>query len=78
MGFIFSLFGIVSAGHLWFSVPQYMQYILSLDFPVSSFVSLSTLLTGKGDLAVARDGFPLQQRSSIFFIVPTMIAEGAF
>ena len=47
-----------------------------MDLPVSSFVCHSSLLTAKGvDLAVARDGFPLKQKSSVFFIVAIMIAE---
>ena len=47
-----------------------------MDLPVSSFVSHSSLLTGKGaDLVLARDGFPSKQKSSIFFIVAIMIAE---
>ena len=50
-----------------------------MDLPVSSFVSQSSLLTGKGvDLAVARDGFPSKQKSSVFFIVPILIAEVLF
>ena len=47
-----------------------------MDIPVSSFVSHSSLLTGKGvNLARARDGFPSKQKSSVFFIVAILIAE---
>ena len=47
-----------------------------MDLPVSSFVSDSSLLTGKGfDLARARDGFPSKRKSSVFFIVAILIAE---
>ena len=47
-----------------------------IDLTVSSFVSHSSLLTGKSvDLVVARDGFPSQQKSSVYFIVATSIAE---
>ena len=50
-----------------------------MDLPVSSFVYHSSLLTGKGvDLAVAHDGFPSKQKSSIFFIVAILIAEVLF
>ena len=50
-----------------------------MDLPVSSFVSHLSLLTAKGvDLAVARDGFPLKRKSSIYFIVAILIAEVLF
>ena len=50
-----------------------------MDLPVSSFVSHSSLLTAKGvDLSVARDGFPLKRKSSVFFIVAILIAEVLF
>ena len=50
-----------------------------MDLPVSSFVSHSSLLTEKGvDLAVARDGFPLKWKWSIFFVVAILIAEVLF
>ena len=50
-----------------------------MDLPVSSFVSHSSLLTVKGvDLAVARDGFPLKRKLSVFFIVIILIAEVHF
>ena len=43
---------------------------------MSSFVSHSSLLTGKGvDLALAHDGFP---KSSVFFIVAILIAKVLF
>ena len=46
---------------------------------MSSFVSHSSLLTAKSvDLAVAHDGFPLKRKSSVFFIVATLIAEVHF
>ena len=46
---------------------------------MSSFVSLSSLVSARGvDLAVARDGFPLQQKSLVFFIVATLIAKMLF
>ena len=46
---------------------------------MSSFVCHSSLLTAKGvDLAVARDGFSLKQKSSVFFIVAIMSAEVLF
>ena len=52
---------------------------LFVDLPVSSFVSHSSLLTAKTvNLVVARDGFPLKQKSSVFFIVATLIAEVLF
>ena len=50
-----------------------------MDLPVSSFVSHSSLLTAKGvDLAVARDGFPLKWKLSVFFIVAILIVEVLF
>ena len=50
-----------------------------MDLPVSSFVSYSSLLTAKGvDLAVARDGFSSQRKSSVFFVVAILIAEALF
>ena len=50
-----------------------------MDLPVSSFVSHSSLLTGKGvDLVVACDGFPSKQKLSAFFIVAILIAEVLF
>ena len=50
-----------------------------MDLPVSSFVSHSSLLTAKSvDLVVARDGFPLKWKSSVFFIMATSIAEVLF
>ena len=50
-----------------------------MDLPVSSFVSHSSLLTAKSfDLAVVCDGFPLKQKSFVFFIVATLIAEVLF
>ena len=50
-----------------------------MDLPVSSFVYHSSLLIAKGvDLAVAHDGFPLQQKSSVFLIVAILIAEVLF
>ena len=50
-----------------------------MDLPVSSFVSHSSLLTGKCvDLAQVRDGFPLKRKSSVFFIVAILIAEVLF
>ena len=50
-----------------------------MDIPVSSFVSHSSLLTVKSvDLVVVRDGFPSKRKSSIFFIVATLIAEVLF
>ena len=46
---------------------------------MSSFVSHSSLLTVKNiDMVVACDGFPLKQKSFIFFIVATSIAEVLF
>ena len=57
-GLIFSLFDVASARQVPFGIPQYVQ-CLFMDLPVSSFVSLSALLTAKSvDLAIARDGFP--------------------
>ena len=39
----------------------------------------SSLLTARGvDLVVVHVGFPLKQKSSIFFIVATLIAEVLF
>ena len=50
-----------------------------MDLPVSSFVSHSSLLTVKSvDLEVAHDGFPLYQKSFVFFIVTILIAEVLF
>ena len=50
-----------------------------MDLPGSSFVSHSSLLTGKGvDLVRAHDGFSLERKSSIFFIVAISIAEVLF
>ena len=50
-----------------------------MDLPVSSFVSHSSLLTGKGvDLAIARDSFPSKQKSSVFFLVAILIADVLF
>ena len=50
-----------------------------MDLPVSSFVSHSSLLTGKGvDLVQARDGFPSKRKSSAFFIVAILIAKVLF
>ena len=50
-----------------------------MDLLMSSFVSHSSLLTAKSvDLAVAHDGFPSKQKSSIFFIVTILIAEVFF
>ena len=50
-----------------------------MDLPLSSFVSLSSLLAGKGvDLVRAHDGFPLKQKSFVFFIVAILIAEVLF
>ena len=47
-----------------------------MDLPVSSFVSHSSLLTGKGvDLVRAHDGFPPKRK---FFIVAILIAEVLF
>ena len=44
-----------------------------------SFVFHSSLLTAKGvDLAVACDGFPSKQKSSVFFIVAILIVEMLF
>ena len=46
---------------------------------MSSFVSHSSLLTGKGvDLVRARDGFPMKRKLSVFFIVAILIAEVLF
>ena len=46
-----------------------------MDLLVSSFVSHSSLLTVKGvDLAVARDSFHSQWKSSVFFIVAIRLA----
>ena len=46
---------------------------------MSSFVSHSSLLVVKGvDLMVVHDGFPLKRKSSVFFIVATLIAEVLF
>ena len=54
----------------WHPAVHAMHFLM--DLPVSSFVSLSSLLTTKGvDLAVAHDGFPLQLKPSIVFIVAT-------
>ena len=48
-----------------------------MDLPVSSFVSHSSLLTAKGvDLAVAHDD--RNKKSSVFFIVATLIAVVLF
>ena len=50
-----------------------------MDLPVSSFVSHSSLLTGKGvDLVRERDGFPSKWKSSVFFIVAILIAKVLF
>ena len=50
-----------------------------MGLPVFSFVSHSSLLTEKSvDLAVAQGGFLLQQKSSVFFIVVTLIEEVLF
>ena len=44
-----------------------------------SFVSHSSLLTGKGvDFARARDGFPSKRKSSVFFILAILIAKALF
>ena len=46
---------------------------------MSSFVSHLSLLTAKGvDLVVARDGFPLKRKSSVYFIVAILIADVLF
>ena len=53
--------------------------VFFMDLPVSSFVSHSSLLTGKGvDLAIAHNGFPLKWKSSVFFIVVILIADVLF
>ena len=50
-----------------------------MDLPVSSFVSHSSLLTTKSvDLAIARDDFPSERKSSVFFVVAILIAEVLF
>ena len=50
-----------------------------MNLSVFTFVSRSSLLTAKSvDLAVAHDGFPLKRKSSVFFIVATLIAEVLF
>ena len=50
-----------------------------MNLLVSSFVSHSSLLTAKGvELVVAHDGFPSKWKSSVFFIVATLIAEVLF
>ena len=50
-----------------------------MDLPLSSFVSHSFLLTVKSiDLVVACDGFPLEQKPSVFFIVAILIVEVLF
>ena len=50
-----------------------------MDLPVSSFVSHSSLLIGKGvDLARARDGFPSKRKLSVFFIVAVLIVKVLF
>ena len=57
MGLIFSLFDVTSARQVPFGILQYVAFFM--DLPVSSFVSHSSLLTGKGvNLARACDGFP--------------------
>ena len=56
-----------------------MYNVFFMDLPVSSFVYQSSLLTAKSvNLAIARDGFPLYQKLSIFFIVTILIAEVLF
>ena len=46
---------------------------------MSSFVSHSSLLTGKGvDLVRARDGFLSKWKSFVFFIVAMLIAKALF
>ena len=78
MALIFSLFDIASAQEV--PLVYHSTYnAFFMDLPVSSFVSQSSLLTAKSaDLAVAHDGFPSQWKSSIFFIVATLIAEVLF
>ena len=50
-----------------------------MDLPVSSFVSHLSLLTVKDvNLAIEHDGFPSYWKSSVFFIVATVIAEVLF
>ena len=54
----------------WNPAVHTMHFLM--DLPVYSFVSLSSLLPTKGvDFAVAHDGFPLQLKPSIVFIVAT-------
>ena len=75
-GLIFSLFNIAYMCLLAYC-NTYNAFFM--DLPVSSFVSHSSLLTVKSvDLAVARDGFPLKWKSSVFSIVATLIAEVLF
>ena len=58
VGLRFSLFDVTSARQVPFGYRS-MYNAFFMDLPVSSFVSHSTLLTGKGvDLARAHDGFP--------------------
>ena len=46
---------------------------------MSSFVCQSSVLTAKSvNLVIARDGFPLYWKLSIFFIVTILIAEVLF
>ena len=54
-GLIFLLFDVALAQQVPFGITQYVQ----CNLPVSSFVSHSSLLTGRDvDFEQARDGFP--------------------
>ena len=47
-GLICSLFGITSAQHVLFGIPQYVYNACILDLPLSSFVYHFFLLTAQG------------------------------
>ena len=61
-----------------FDIPQYVQCILHGLTSVLLCVPLIFADSKSVDLAVACDGFPSKRKSSVFFIVATLIAEVLF
>ena len=61
-----------------FGLPQYVQCILHGLTSVLLCVPYILLTAKSVDLVVARDGFPSQRKSSVFFIVAILIAEILF
>ena len=77
-GLIFSLFNIASARLVPFGIPQYVQCILHGLTSVLLCVPFILLTVKSVNLVVACDGFPLSQKSSVFFIVAILISEELF